>query len=224
MRNRYWTNQVKRITRLLGRKPASVLDVGCGTGDFLMHWESSIAVEGIELSKRSAQIARKRGLVVHDDFFENINFDKRYEVVTCYAFIEHLVNPLVSLDKLARIVAPEGILIIMIPAYQSFKRWIIDTFTSIRWHMYSPPEHLSFYSKKFLDTYFSNKGFNLKYRYWTSGGMFNPFKNIPFANSVFAKVMHLLDEYIPINKLPIFDHMYSYYILSQQNLKSESMR
>lgn len=211
-RNGYWTNQVKRITSLLGRKPTNVLDVGCRTGDFLMHWGSSTAVEGVELSKSNAQIAGKRGLSIHNDFFEKINFDKKYEVVTCYAFIEHLINPLVSLDKLTRIVAPEGILVIMIPTYQSFKRWIIDTFTPIRWHMYSPPEHLNLFSKEFLDLYLSNKGFNLKCKYWTSGGMFNPFRNIPFANRVFRKAMDLIDEYTFVNKFPIFDHLYSYYV------------
>ncbi len=208
--DRYWANQVKKITSLIGRKPISVLDVGCRTGDFLMHWENSVAVEGVELSRNSAQIAGKRGLVVHNDFLENISFCKKYEVVTCYAIIEHLVNPLVSLDKLAMIVAPEGILVIMIPTYQSLKRWLIDTFTSIRWHMYSPPEHLNYYSTKFLDNYLYNKGFNLKCRYWTTGGMFNPFLKIPKINHLFARAMHYYDQTF-LNKLPIFDHLYSTY-------------
>ncbi len=210
--NRYWANQVKIIMRLLGRKPVSVLDVGCRTGDFLMHWDSGIAVEGVELDRNNIQIARKRGLTVYNGFFENIKFNKKYEVVTCYALIEHLVNPVVSLDKLARIVTPDGIMVVMIPTHQSIKRWIIDAFTSMRWHMYSPPEHLNFYSKKFLDSYLSSKGFNLQYRYWTSGGMFNPFKNIPFANCFFGKIMTLIDECTSLNKFAFFDHLYSYYV------------
>jgi len=211
-RSFYWTRQVQRIEKVLGRKPASVLDIGCRTGDFLMHFPDNIVREGVELSKNSAEIARRRGLVVYQDFAENINFDKAYDVVTCYAILEHLLEPLTFLDKLPNIVSPGGILVIMIPTYECVKRWLIDTFTSVRWWMYSPPQHLNFFSKSFLDNYLAKKNFKLLDRYWTSGGMFNPFRNIPLANCVFGKGITLIDEYTPVNKLPIFDHMYSYYV------------
>lgn len=208
----YWNRQVLRIEKILGRKVSSVLDVGCRTGDFLMHFPDSIVREGVELSKNSAEIAKSRGLMVYQDFVENINFDKQYDIVTCYALVEHLLNPLTFFDKLLNIVSPGGALVIMIPTHECFKRWLIDTFTSIRWHMYSPPQHLNFFSKQFLDRYLTRKNFKLVDRYWTSGGMFNPFRNIPLANRAFGKGMTLIDEYTPVNKLPIFDHMYSYYV------------
>lgn len=37
-------------------------------------------------------------------------------------------------------------------------------------------------------------------------------RNIPLAGRVFGKGMTLIDEYTPVNKLAIFDHMYSYYV------------
>lgn len=211
-KSKYWANQIRRITNLLVSKLKSILDVGCGTGDFLMHWDDSVVKEGIEISKAKAQIARERGLVIYNDFFENVELNSKYTVVTCYAFLEHLIDPLAALNKLGKIVAFGTILVIMIPTYECFKRWMIDTFTSIRWHMYSPPEHLNLFSKQFLDRYLAKNNFKLVDRYWTSGGMFNPFRNIPFASRVFWKIMYLLDEYAPINKLPIFDHLYSYYV------------
>jgi len=136
----YWTRQVKRIENILDRKISSVLDIGCRTGDFLMHFPNGIVCEGVELSKNSAEIAKKRGLVVYQDFAEEINFDKQYDVVTCYAIIEHLLNPLIFLDKLSNIVSLGGVLVIMIPTYECFKRWMIDTFTLVRWWMYNPPQ------------------------------------------------------------------------------------
>lgn len=208
----YWNRQVWRIEKILGREVSSVLDIGCRTGDFLMHFSDSVVREGVELSKNSAEIAESRGLTVYQDFVENINFEKQYDAVTCYAILEHLVNPLGFLEKLSNIVSPGGELVIMIPTYECFKLWLIDRFTSIRWHMYSPPQHLNFFSKQFLDRCLAKKNFKLVDRYWTPGGMFNPFKNIPLAGRVFGKGMTLIDEYSPINKLPIFDHMYSYYV------------
>jgi len=207
----YWSRQVQRIEKVLGRKVSSVLDIGCRTGDFLMHFPDSVVREGVELSKNSAEIAKSRGLMVYQDFVENINFDKQYDVVTCYAILEHLLKPLTFLDKLSDIVSSGGALVIMIPTYECFKRWLLDTYTSIRWHMYSPPQHLNFFSKGFLDRRLA-RNFKLVDRYWTSGGMFNPFRNIPLAGSASGKSMTLIDEYTPINKLPIFDHMYSLYV------------
>jgi len=34
---------------------------------------------------------------------------------------------------------------------------------------------------------------------------------LPIANRAFGTSMSLIDDYTPVNKLPIFDHMYSYY-------------
>jgi len=104
----YWTRQVQRIEKILGRKASSVLDVGCRTGDFLMHFPDSLVREGIELSKNSAEIAKKKGLVIYQDFAENINFDKQYDVVTCYAVLEHLLDPLTYLDEDSNILSSGG--------------------------------------------------------------------------------------------------------------------
>ena len=211
-KNFYWTRQVQRIEKILSKKVSSVLDIGCRTGDFLIHFPDSLVREGVELSKNSAEIAEKRGLVIYQDFAENINFGKQYDVVTCYAVLEHLLDPLIFLDKLSNIVSSRGVLVIMIPTYECFKRWVIDIFTSFRWWMYSPPQHLNLFSEQFLDKYLAGYNFKLVDRYWTSGGMFNPFRNIPLVDRVFGKGITLIDEYTPINKLPIFDHMHSYYV------------
>ena len=78
--------------------------------------------------------------------------------------------------------------------------------------MYCPPEHLSLCSRHFLDHYFTSTGFLLKKRTYSSGGMFNPFRKLAFIDRIFARTMFLLDTYTFLNRLPIFDHMYSYYI------------
>lgn len=207
----YWSRQVQRIQKLSHRKFSSVLDIGCRTGDFLMHFPDGMVREGVELSKDSGRIAQNRGLTVYSDFVENINFEKQYDVVTCYAVLEHLLDPLPFLDKLSKIVSSGGLLVIMIPTHECLKLWLLDTFTSIRWHMYSPPQHLTLFSKQFSDKRLA-RNFKLVDRYWTSGGMFNPLRNVPFARGAFSRIMSLVDEYTPLNKFPIFDHLYSYYV------------
>ncbi|MCK4464621.1 MAG: class I SAM-dependent methyltransferase [Bacteroidales bacterium] len=204
-----WYKQVRIIQSLLGKKPSSVLDVGCRTGDFLMHFDATVHCEGVELSKSFTEIANKRGLTIHNDFLENIEFDKKYDVISSFAILEHLKDPSQFLEKINSITKPSGLVVILVPTYESIKRKVID-FSGSSWHMYSPPEHLNFFSRKFLDQYFAGKGFKLVYRYYTSGGMTNIFPNLPFINKLLKKSVNLLDNSI-FSKLAIFDHMYSYY-------------
>ena len=203
----YWQNQKKILLRLLGKKPGSVLDVGARTGDFLMHFDKSVERTGVEVSSYFCDIAKKRGLAMHMDFLENIEFENGFDLVTLYAIMEHLYDPLTFLDALDGIVNPGGVLAVMIPTHQSLKA----AFLKEKWHMYSPPEHLNFYSRQKLDAYLFEKGFKLIKRYFSIGGMFKPFANIPFLKLIHRKIPTVLDTIPFVKSFPVYDHMFSYY-------------
>jgi len=203
-----WIEQRNIINNILGRNPESILDIGCKTGDFLMHFNSQVR-EGVEVSKKHASIAKKRGLHIYNKFLEDIDFNKKYDVVTAYAILEHLDRHERFMSQLKNIVKKNGLLVIMIPTSESLKENIL-TFFNKRWIMYSPPEHLNFYSKKYMDNYLSHKGFKLVYRYWSSGENFNHFSNIPLIGSLFNGLVRFINNSF-LKKIPIFDHMYSYY-------------
>lgn len=209
-RSLYWKKQID-IIKHINKDIKSVLDIGCRTGDFLMHWNNEINREGIELSEQHAAVAKTRGLTIHEDYVENIGFkEKKFDVVTCFAVLEHLDSPTQVLESLTKLTNDDGVLLIMVPYFDSYKAkflyWI-----NYRWHMFVPPMHLNFYSKSFLDSYMKEKGFVLKKARYTSGGMFNPFKKIPFIGRIFGLAMGAIDYYTPLNKIPLFDHMYLYY-------------
>jgi SAM-dependent methyltransferase len=204
--NKSWLNQKQQIVNQLGHMPVSILDVGCRTGDFLMHFDADIRRTGVELSSHFAGIGRQRGLTVIQDFLENIHFTEQYEVVTCFAILEHLYDPLKFLDSLQALVQPGGLLVIMIPSIETLKA----ACTGLNWHMFSPPEHLNFYSRNFLDTYLHGRQFKKILRYYTSGGMLM-YKG---PRRLIAKTEAVLNQIIDISflrKLPVFDHMYTYY-------------
>lgn len=212
--SKYWMNEVKSIQNIYGHMPASVLDIGCRTGDFLLHFPRDIKRVGVELSEYSAGVAEKRGLIIKQSYIENISSKDKFDTVTTYAIIEHLAKPQAFLDKVTELINTNGVLVIMIPSYQTMKARLIEL-ANVQWHMYSPPGHLSLYSREFLDGYLTDKGFTLVKRRYTSGGMFNPFRSIPFVGRVFSKLMWILDTYCPLNRLPFFDHMYSYYVYNK---------
>lgn len=208
--NPYWAREVASITALKGGPVSSVLDCGCRTGDFLMHWPAQIQRTGVEIVPQVAEIARRRGLDVINEPLEQSSLDAKYDVVTCYAILEHLHAPEKVLDALCQSVDEKGILVIMIPSFQTWKARLLGL-VGRQWHQLYPPFHLCFFSNEYLSEYLQARCFHLERRVYTSGGMFNPFAKIPLLGKVWAKMMSLVDAHSPTRFLPIFDHMYLYY-------------
>ena len=206
-RNPYWEDQVKIITSLHQGKVQSILDCGCRTGDFLMHWPADARRTGVEIVDDVAAIARSRGLSVINTPLEKSTLDSQFDVVSCYAILEHLTEPGRVLDALTNSVAPSGILAIMIPSHESVKAKLQGR----KWHQYYPPFHLGFFSRTYLNNFMRLRGFETISTNYTSGGMFNPFSRIPLLAKVWAKSMSLFDRMSPTRHLPLFDHMYIYY-------------
>lgn len=209
VRSRYWDAQVKNLLRLSVKSVTSVLDIGCRTGDFLMHFDDLSIREGVELSENYAAIAASRGIIIHNDYQENIEFTRKYDIVSAYAIVEHVENPAEFLKKLSTLVSDEGLLIIMIPTYQCLKERVVRLFRK-RWHMYCPPEHLNLLSRSFLDSFLTGANLTLVHRSYRAGGLFNPFVGVRYVAGVFGRLMGLWDE-SPFNRMAIFDHMYSVY-------------
>ena len=205
----YWEHQKRIALELLKTPLTSILDVGCRTGDFLLHFKGDYIKEGIEISNYCSEIAQQRGLNVYNDSLENIKFDKKYDIVSAFAILEHLIDPIQFLDKLKSLVNIGGLLIVLIPTFECLKVKILTKF-NMAWHMYRPPEHLNFFSEKFLDSYLRSNGYRLIRRNYTSGGLFNPVRKIPMLNSIFNKFMFYFNK-SRLNRIPFFDHSYSYY-------------
>ena len=211
--NKSWQRQAKLICQLMEFPLTSILDIGCRTGDFLLHFDPKIKREGIELSRYFSSIAQNRGLKIHRNFVENIKFDYKFDVVTCYAILEHIEYPIKFLNKINTLINTGGLLVVLIPTHQCLKRKWLDKIGG-SWHMYSPPEHLNFFSRKFLDQYLNNRGFQLIHRFYSSGGMIDPFPKIKIINKLAKKIVEIGD-YGWLKKYAIFDHMYSYYLLEK---------
>jgi SAM-dependent methyltransferase len=210
----YWRGEVEAIRGLSRRSIHSVLDGGCRTGDFLLHWPTDTRRVGIEISNTWATVARARGLSVLQGFVEDVTIDQEFDVITCYAVIEHLRDPISFLRKVSNAVHKDGIAAVMTPTHECFKQKLLFA-CGKQWHMYSPPQHLNFLSRKILDETMSCCGLKLIARKYTSGGMFNPFRCIPLCRGAFGRFMYMLDASSPLNCLLIFDHMYSCHVKEQ---------
>lgn len=133
----------------------TVLDIGSGTGISLVMLEKEGKnVTGIELDKRNVELINKklkRGKCLFG-FFEEINLDKKFEIIWSSHSFEHVKNPNIFLKKCHDLLNDDGILCIVVPDGDSpsmLKQSVKNKF------------HLYHYSKNSLCVLGQKHGFNV---------------------------------------------------------------
>jgi SAM-dependent methyltransferase len=135
-----------------GIRPKTLLDVGCGTGRFLIHLEGSgIECAGVEPSANAVEVARKRLScpVEHGVLSEDVFPGRTFDVVTSWEVIEHVTNIDDYMENLARRVGPGGRLFLSTPNYGSSWMWD-DLEKDPRGQ---PPLHVVFWDARSLGSY-----------------------------------------------------------------------
>lgn len=101
---------------LLGSRRGALLEVGCGPGWALeVFRESGFEVRGLDLSEVAVEAARGRGLdVVQADFLAS-ELRAEADIVVALEVLEHVLDPLLALGRLAGAVRPGGRLLVSLP-------------------------------------------------------------------------------------------------------------
>lgn len=150
---------IRRKHLLIARyQPAgNVLDLGCGTGEFLAHLsQQGYAVHGVEVSERARLAARSKGLPVEADLArlpEELGFD----VITLWHVLEHLADPRATLATLFNKCRPGGLLVIAVPDNAS---WDAAHYGS-HWAAWDVPRHLSHFRRPHIHRLLQETGFEL---------------------------------------------------------------
>lgn len=112
----------------------SLLDVGTGSG-LLPHMARSMGyeVEGTDLSKHvSENVPAKAGFPIHHGTLEEIEFDRKYDIITMLHVLEHTSNPLTTLRRCRELLNDGGYLIVVVPNYQSLDSHIKDVLSKLK--------------------------------------------------------------------------------------------
>ncbi len=123
----------------------SLLDVGCGTGDFLqVAVNAGWNISGIEPNDQARNSANKKTNNSVYDVGHLSNFEAQtFDVITLWHVLEHLPNLDAHFKILRKLLKPEGILIIAVPNYKSFDAKLYKEF----WAAYDVPRHLWHFSQ-----------------------------------------------------------------------------
>jgi SAM-dependent methyltransferase len=105
--------------RLIGKvTPGRLLDIGCQKGEFL-HWMKQLGweVEGVEFSQTPPNIF---GLPIHCGRLESARFaPQSFDVITMWAVLEHVHDPIDTLSRLARLLRPRGRAFVLVTNFRS---------------------------------------------------------------------------------------------------------
>ncbi len=147
-------------------KMGRVLEVGCSTGLMLslfqkMGWDTT----GVEVSKKAAEVAKKKGLEIITKPFEDVDFDQKFDVVIFNHTLEHLKDPASALAKAAKLLANGGILYIDLPNFGSFSARAQKG----DWPLLLPDEHLWHFTLNSLNVLLKKNGFKIVYDERASG-------------------------------------------------------
>jgi 2-polyprenyl-3-methyl-5-hydroxy-6-metoxy-1,4-benzoquinol methylase len=138
------------------RKLNRVLDAGCGSGFFLdvankLGWQA----EGTEIGNETVEFCQNKGLKVHEGSVEEISFNNKFDIITSFEVIEHLIDPINHLRRLYDLLRPGGILYITTPNFNAVTRYILKT----EWNIITYPEHLAYFTTSTLDKALTQVGF-----------------------------------------------------------------
>ena len=129
-------------------KNTRVLDLGCGTGVFIAELQKrGYEVWGVDFNKKAIEAAKNYyGLknvyaMSFDNFFKLPDLPQ-FEIITFFEVIEHLDDPLEFIQKSAKLLEPNGRIILSIPSRERIMSNVV------KWDF--PPNHLTRWSEKMI--------------------------------------------------------------------------
>lgn len=140
------------------RAGLSLLEIGCGSGDFLMEAHSrGMSVQGIEYSLSATAAANRRlgAPVVQAGSIDTVSLvPEAFDVIAFSDVIEHVRDPRKFIERTHRCLRPGGSVFAVTPSLDSWSRKLMGK----TWMEYKV-EHLFYFGRKSLTHLFVSAGF-----------------------------------------------------------------
>ncbi len=153
----YSLNKKVRLISKLNKGQGMLLDIGAGTGDFLVvAKKKGWNVSGTEPNHQAKELAKQKEIILEP---ATKNFeDSTFDIITMWHVLEHVSDLENQIKELRRLLKPDGHLIIAVPNYKSYDAHYYKSF----WAAYDVPRHLWHFSKKSIQELFGEEDLELK--------------------------------------------------------------
>lgn len=160
--------EIKRRLNLMERanipKNAKVLEIGCATGFFLERIKSEYDVHATDYSKSDIEQLKTQfpelAMKLHSGRIEDLPYPEGFfDAILMWDVLEHIWDVKELSKKLKLWLKPGGVLLLSSPDISG----PVPRMMKKRWAFMTPPEHLSFFSRRSLLELFKPLGFELMY-------------------------------------------------------------
>ncbi len=152
---------IKKKVTLINKEQAkgSLLDIGCGTGDFLSAAKNNgWSVTGIEPNEAARTKANSK---TDNKVFDTLKLETlpadSFDVITLWHVLEHLPDLESHIEVFKKLLKSNGSLIIAVPNHKSFDAIHYNEF----WAAYDVPRHLWHFSQSSIKNLFGKFQFQL---------------------------------------------------------------
>jgi 2-polyprenyl-3-methyl-5-hydroxy-6-metoxy-1,4-benzoquinol methylase len=152
-------NKLSLLQNILPQK-GKLLDIGCGTGDFLAEAQiKGWLCMGAEPNSKAKKLAQLKNIDVIEDT-ENLK-EKTFDIITMWHVLEHVPDLEKQIKELYRLLKTNGTLILALPNYKSYDAQHYKKY----WAAYDVPRHLWHFSQDSIEPLFLPFGFRLIEKY-----------------------------------------------------------
>jgi 2-polyprenyl-3-methyl-5-hydroxy-6-metoxy-1,4-benzoquinol methylase len=163
-------SRVRKILRLLQGEPRGrLLDVGCGGGELgQLLRESGWQVHGVEREESLAMRAETRGILVRMADIGEAPLpwdDGAFDAVVAGEVIEHVLDTDLLLGEVARVLRPNGLLVITTPNLVSLEnriRLLLGRYPMWMDHRVVGTGHVRYYTPRILRAHLAQHGFTVE--------------------------------------------------------------
>ena len=159
-----WQDKVQNICKW--KKGGTVLDIGCWEGAQLEYFakEKGWRCTGIELNKKAARKARKKGIEVQElsvrEFFEKFK-GRKWDVINVAYVLEHIIDPYSFMVSLKDHLKKDGIVIIEVPnEFNPFQEAYLKKH-KVEPYWVSLPIHLNYFNKEGIEKLVKKAGWEV---------------------------------------------------------------
>jgi 2-polyprenyl-3-methyl-5-hydroxy-6-metoxy-1,4-benzoquinol methylase len=137
-----------------------ILDIGCGTGEFLKYCKSKgFDVSGVEPSEKARVYAQKvNHISVTGKLADYSNSLHSFDCISMWHVLEHVHDLNETIEMVKTLLKPNGIFIVAVPNSNSWDAQHYGNF----WAAYDVPRHLYHFTEVTLKKLVSKHGFILK--------------------------------------------------------------